>query len=65
MTRIAIASLILLLALPGKAADKDKWLAVGKPFPLVSLPLAGNEERRDSVERYRGRKLMVHCFASW
>lgn len=37
----------------------------GQPFPVLSLPLCGNEEERDSIMKYRGRKLMLHLFASW
>ena len=67
MRRAALAFLLVLAAAaqPASAAEKDAWLAVGKPFPLISLPRVGDEGRRGSIERYRGRKLLVHCFASW
>ena len=36
------------------------------PLPLVSLPVVGDEDgERATIERFRGRKLMLHFFASW
>lgn len=40
-------------------------LEVGEPFPLVELPLAGSDGGTLSVERMRGRKVLLHLFASW
>ena len=65
MIRIAFLS-ALLLAASYPVAAKGNWIDVGKPFPLILLPVAGGEEGTlHSIERYRGRKLMVRLFASW
>ncbi len=40
-------------------------LRVGQPFPLLSLPLCGDEKAASSIMEFRGRKLMLHLFASW
>ena len=39
-------------------------IEVGKPFPPVVLPdLADGSP--SSLDRFRGRKVMLHVFASW
>jgi len=40
-------------------------LKVGQPFPIISLPLCGNEAEHESIMDFRGQKLMLHLFASW
>ena len=40
-------------------------LEVGESFPILSLPHCGNEGQSSSIEAFRGRKLMLHLFASW
>lgn len=47
------------------AAQSAPSLKVGEPFPIVSLPLCGSENEKSSVMDYRGRKFMLHLFASW
>ena len=61
MRRLAILVLSLAAAISAAASD---FLKVGEPFPLARLPVVG-KETFDSVESYRGRKLMLHLFASW
>lgn len=60
---------LLLCALAAAALFTDKaaaQLKAGDPFPLIHLPLAGEEGGKTyTIERYRGRKLMLHLFASW
>lgn len=65
VTALAATLLCSALATLSRGAEDDSWIAVGQPFPLISLPLVGEGEKRAGIERYRGRKLMVHCFASW
>ncbi len=36
----------------------------GEPFPDISFPTGGNA-RRLSIDQYRGRKVILHVFASW
>jgi hypothetical protein len=54
------AVLLFGLLLPAQAELYD----IGKPFPIVSLPLAG-KAGSSTVEEFRGNKLMLHLFASW
>ena len=39
-------------------------LKVGEPFPVVALPSAKGGQPM-SVNDFRGRKLLLHLFASW
>lgn len=59
----------LALLLPSASADPDRAepdaLAVGEPFPVIQLPLCGSRDDSLSIESLRGRKLMLHLFASW
>jgi hypothetical protein len=46
------------LSLPGASFE------VGKPFPLITLP-AAQDGQPMSVNDFRGRKMLLHLFASW
>ncbi len=59
--RTVIALLLALVA----ANATPLIIKVGKPFPILDLPLAGDEDKSASILEYRGRKLMLHLFASW
>lgn len=37
---------------------------VGEPFPAISLPTLEDGELR-SIADFRGRKVILHVFASW
>jgi peroxiredoxin len=37
---------------------------VGEPFPVVALP-AAKDGQPMSVNDFRGRKMLLHLFASW
>lgn len=64
MNLAAILSAALLAStLPGAAAAP--LIKVGHPFPLAKLPIVGQEGRFGTIEAYRGRKLLLHLFASW
>ena len=39
-------------------------LKVGEPFPVIALPSAKDGQPM-SVNDFRGRKLLLHLFASW
>ena len=54
--------LILALAFPAFAGSNE--LVVGQPFPHIALPLL-DDGRPVSVSDFRGRKLVLHVFASW
>ncbi len=55
----------IVFAVALSAAAEDPLIDVGKPFPLIELPIVGKDRQLTSIEPYRGRKLMVHLFASW
>lgn len=55
---------IALMLSPATAPAKPS-IAVGRPFPIVALPLCDNPDQADSIVEFRGRKLMLHLFASW
>ncbi|NIP93420.1 MAG: hypothetical protein GWO24_08175 [Akkermansiaceae bacterium] len=56
---------VFLFAAAIPAVANPSLIEVGKPFPLIELPVVGQEENRTSLEPYRGRKVMLHLFASW
>lgn len=58
-----LAACLAALSLPAPA--EEVTLAVGEPFPVIRLPLSGDPDDALSIERLRGRKLMLHLFASW
>ncbi|MBA3884266.1 MAG: hypothetical protein H0X67_00875 [Acidobacteria bacterium] len=39
-------------------------IEVGRPFPAVRLPDAADGRPR-SIAEFRGRKVLLHVFASW
>lgn len=58
--------LSLCVVLSGSSlAQAESLIDVGKPFPLARLPLVSDEKKAQTIEPYRGRKLMLHLFASW
>lgn len=64
--RALLAIALALAATPVFGAGKPfPQLEVGKPFPVLQLPLAGQDGKSASIMDYRGRKLMLHLFASW
>jgi hypothetical protein len=66
MIRGALTSLVLLAAaFPAAVEAEAPNIEVGKPFPLVKLPVAGKVGLLESLESYRGHKVMLHLFASW
>ena len=46
------------------AALPSTGFEVGKPFPLIALPPAGGGEPV-TLARFRGKKVILHIFASW
>ncbi len=64
--RIILAIALVLSTLPVLGAGKPfQQLDVGKPFPVIDLPLATAPDKAASIMDFRGRKLMLHLFASW
>ena len=62
----AIGALVVmgLAALPGTAADRPPMPRVGDPFPVLTLPALA-DATPVSIARFRGRKVLLHQFASW
>ena len=56
----ALGSLVALSTAPVAAAE----LEVGSPFPIIELPTL-EDGSRASIRDYRGKKLMLHVWASW
>lgn len=49
---------------PDGAVSEPGLLEVGRPFPLLDLP-AAEDGRPLSLADFRGRKIILHVFASW
>lgn len=57
--------LLLGLLLTSKAViSQAAQLKVGEAFPTILLPTLDGS-RSQSIEDFRGQKLMLHIFASW
>ncbi|RMH22955.1 MAG: hypothetical protein D6696_02165 [Acidobacteria bacterium] len=61
---ISMASVLALLAAASGAASPTGPLAVGRPVPDLVLPDAGGGAPR-SLAEWRGRRYVLHVFASW
>jgi len=61
-----LASVIVALTALGAAAARAEppVIEIGKPFPAIALPsMIGGEPM--SIADFRGRKVILHIFASW
>jgi len=64
---VIVASATALAAAIGGAADSSsgpQLFEVGRPFPSIVLPAAA-DGRPLSTADFRGRKTILHVFASW
>ena len=52
------------LALAASAAHAQPAIEVGSPFPEIVLPSL-EDGSPTSITAYRGRKVVLHIFASW
>jgi hypothetical protein len=66
MKTSALITLFTVLAGSQMAAPQDpsSRFKVGQPFPNVILPSA-DDGRPMSLAQYRGKKVLLHIFASW
>ena len=68
MRQILPAVAVLLLAGCGSAVNVttpvDVAIEVGKPFPNLILPSL-EDGRPASIVQFRGKKTLLHVFASW
>ncbi|MCP3903616.1 MAG: hypothetical protein GY715_08265 [Planctomycetes bacterium] len=63
MKQLAFLALAaLFLAVPADASGPV--LEVGAPFPAIGLPSMRDGTRR-TIGDFRGRKVVLHVFASW
>ncbi len=62
--RFTLLSVALLWTSPLPASAKEVPVRVGEPFPALVLP-ALVDDAPLSIERFRGRKVLLHQFASW
>ncbi len=58
------AALLLLSATAADAQRPDIPFEVGQPFPDLTLPSA-EDGKPLSIRDFRGRKVVLHVFASW
>ena len=55
----------LILVRPTEAQNPvDMGFEVGQPFPTIAFP-ALEDGRPRSITEFRGKKLILHIFASW
>ena len=64
MIRCLIATCVLSFVLAGPTLAGEVTLAVGRPFPDLTLP-ALEDGKPVSIRDFRGQKLILHVFASW
>lgn len=62
--RFTLLSVALLWTSPLPASAKEVPVRMGEPFPAVALPSLVDGSPL-SIERFRGRKVLLHQFASW
>jgi hypothetical protein len=63
-TRAWIAGLFAAVAVTPALALAAPVIEVGKPFPEIALPSLA-DGRMTSIADYRGRRVILHVFASW
>ncbi|ANM29684.1 hypothetical protein ABI59_08965 [Acidobacteria bacterium Mor1] len=59
-----LAALLLMPATTALAQGLDIPFEVGQPFPELSLPSAEDGQPL-SIRDFRGKKVVLHVFASW
>ena len=62
--RLALLAIVLLGTLPLPLKAEEVPVRVGKPFPALVLPSLADGSAL-SIEQFRGRKVLLHQFASW
>ena len=58
-----LAPLLIALGLRGAPADAIA-ITVGEPFPVITLPSIDGSTPF-SIQKFRGKKVILHIFASW
>jgi hypothetical protein len=63
-TRLALVTVLLAGAPPLSLKAQEVAVRVGQPFPTLVLPALADGSPL-SIERFRGRKVLLLQFASW
>jgi len=62
---LVVVALVVLLAMSGAPPQRlDARFEVGKSFPDLTLPSL-EDGSPTSIADFRGKKLLLHVFASW
>jgi hypothetical protein len=61
---IPLLAVLLGASQMGAAQDTSPRFKVGQPFPDLILPSA-EDGQPTSLAQYRGKKVLLHIFASW
>jgi hypothetical protein len=61
---VRLAAVLLAASQMAAPQEPSARFKVGEPFPDLVLPSAGNG-RPTSIAQYRGKKVLLHIFASW
>lgn len=62
--RLALLPFLLIGTLPRSVRAEEVPVHVGDPFPALVLPALADGSPL-SIEQFRGRKVLLHQFASW
>jgi len=62
--RTALFAILLASSQVATPQDASKRFKVGEPFPDLVFPSVENGQP-SSIAAYRGRKVLLHIFASW
>ena len=63
MKWIASLASVLLLAQAAGQSGRLGWIALNKPFPEILMPTLDGTPQL--LSQYRGKKIVLHVFASW
>jgi hypothetical protein len=61
---VGVLAVALLATPPPSASAKEVPVRVGEPFPALLLPSLADGSPL-SIGQFRGRKVLLHQFASW
>jgi len=62
--RVALLAVALCGVVPPSVKAEELPVHVGEPFPALVLPALADGSPL-SIEQFRGRKVLLHQFASW
>jgi hypothetical protein len=62
--RRSLRAVLLVAALPLPSGAEEVPVRAGQPFPALALPALADGSPL-SIEQFRGRKVLLHQFASW